>query len=101
MPYSEYGRIILRERKHSRAIRRNQRRTRDLALRALKRNRGDREAAMAELRERGRDRRIELSLRMRLWDAETLLRAGITVNDDPTRRRRPSIHSRLTNDRAR
>ena len=83
-----YGAETLKERRRARALRRDRRRARALALRALKRHAGDRDAAIAELRERWLEKRLGIVSLDHHIRAEDMLRAGLTRNAQTTESQR-------------
>ena len=74
-----YGAETLKQRRRARALRRDRRRARALALRALKRHAGNREAAIAELRARWMERQLSSESFLHHTRAEDMLRGGLTA----------------------
>ena len=88
MPYPEQAAMIKKCRRSARAWRRDRRRTRALALRALARNADDPDAARAELRRRRHHEPMDTSALIRNYAADELLYSGLTADTKPRKRRR-------------
>ena len=88
MPYPDQAAMIKKRRRATRARRRDRRRTRALALRALARNADDLDAARAELRRRRHHEPMDTSALIRNYAADEMLYSGITAATKPQKRRR-------------